>query len=187
MLTDLLIPSYLQLLGALGGWLEKARAQTDCGECRELMAARLAPDMYPLATQVRFACVQVYEGVARLRDEALPDMVDVLLDEGRNASEDPGSLDDALTRIAGATAMLKSLAADALDRDALDPIAHDLPNGMVFDFTAEQYARDWTLSQFYFHVMIAYAIMRKEGIELGKGDYVGHLLPFLRPCTIPTG
>jgi hypothetical protein len=83
--------------------------------------------------------------------------------------------------------MLKSLAADALDRDALDPIAHDLPNGMVFDFTAEQYARDWTLSQFYFHVMIAYAIMRKEGIELGKGDYVGHLLPFLRPGTIPTG
>ncbi|AFN76139.1 hypothetical protein PSJM300_00275 [Stutzerimonas stutzeri DSM 10701] len=58
---------------------------------------------------------------------------------------------------------------------------------MIFHLTAEQYARDWTLAQFYFHVMTAYSILRKEGIELGKGDYVAHMLPYLRPETIPKG
>ena len=58
---------------------------------------------------------------------------------------------------------------------------------MVFDLTAEQYARDWTLAQFYFHVMTAYSILRNQGIELGKADYVAHMLPYLRPETIPKG
>ncbi len=186
MLSDLLIPTYLQMLGALSSWLEKARGQTDCGDCLSLMGARLAPDMFPLATQVRFACVQAYEGVSRLMNQPFPEMVDILRDEGRDAGH-PGTLDDALARIAGTTAMLKALAPDALDRGPFDPVAHDLPNGMVFDFTAQQYARDWTLPQFYFHLMIAYAILRKEGIELGKVDYVAHLLPLVRADSLPKG
>ena len=66
------------------------------------------------------------------------------------------------------------------------PIAHLLPAGMVFDLTAEQYVRDWALPQFYFHVMIAYAILRAEGVDLGKTDYVAHMLRFLRPGTMPS-
>jgi hypothetical protein len=185
MITNLLVPAYVQMLGALSSWLEKAKAQSDCGDCRQLMSARLAPDMYLLATQVRFACAQAWEGVSRLKGESLPAMVETLLDEGRNAAEDAGSFEGALCRIEETIAMLRSLTPDALDRDRLDPVAHALPNGMIFDFSAEQYARDWTLAQFYFHVLIAYAIMRQQGIDLGKGDYVGHLLQFLRPGTIP--
>ena len=64
-------------------------------------------------------------------------------------------------------------------------IAHDLPIGITFDLTAIQYVRDWTLPQFYFHVMIAYAILRAEGIELGKADYVAHMFAYLRPGTMP--
>ena len=41
----------------------------------------------------------------------------------------------------------------------------DLPNGMTFDLTHQQFARDWALGQFYFHVMAAYAILRKEGVR----------------------
>ena len=58
---------------------------------------------------------------------------------------------------------------------------------MVFDLTAEQYARDWTLGQFYFHLMTAYAILRSEGVELGKADYIPHMFPYIRPDTIPNG
>ena len=83
--------------------------------------------------------------------------------------------------------LLDGLAADALDVNAGKPIAHELANGMIFDLTAEQYARDWTLAQFYFHVMTAYSILRNQGIELGKADYVAHMLPYLRPETIPKG
>ena len=58
---------------------------------------------------------------------------------------------------------------------------------MILDLTAEQYARDWSLSQFYFHVMIAYAILRNNNVEIGKADYVAHMFPYIRPETIPKG
>jgi len=53
----------------------------------------------------------------------------------------------------------------------------------VFDLTAEQYVRDWTLPQFYFHVMAAYTILRAQGVALGKADYVAHMFPYLRAGT----
>ena len=56
MLPDMLLPTYVQMLGALSAWLTKAEAQRPGGDGDALLAARLAPDMFPLATQVRFAC-----------------------------------------------------------------------------------------------------------------------------------
>ena len=41
----------------------------------------------------------------------------------------------------------------------------------------------WALGQFYFHVIAAYAIIRKEGVEIGKADYVPHMFAYLRPAT----
>jgi len=184
-LTQLLIPTYIQMLGALSSWLKKAQAQMPEADAQTLLSARLAPDMYPLSTQVRFACVQAQEAVYRLQDKALPHTITALLDEGRNAGEQPGSLADAQTRIDETIALLDGLSRDALDVDADKPLVHELPNGMILDLTAEQYARDWTLGQFYFHVMTAYSILRSEKIELGKADYVAYLFPYIRPETIP--
>lgn len=185
-LTNLLIPTYSQMLRALSGWLAKAEAQMPEGEAEALLSARLASDMFPLSTQIRFACVQAYEGVSRLKGEDFPEVIDILLNEGRNAGEHPGTIAEAQARIDETVAMLDSLPADALDADPATPIAHALPMGMIFDLTAEQYARDWTLPQFYFHVMIAYAILRSEGIDLGKADYVAHMFAYLRPGTMPS-
>ena len=185
-LSDILLPTYVQMLGALSGWLGKARAQMPDGAADALLAARLAPDMFPLATQVRFACVQAQEGVFRLKGEAFPASLDALLNEARGAAERPGSLADAQARIDETVALVEAAALEALDVNAGAPIAHALPNGMVFDLTAERYARDWALPQFYFHVMIAYAILRNQGVELGKVDYVAHMFAYLRPGTMPT-
>jgi uncharacterized protein len=79
------------------------------------------------------------------------------------------------------------LAPDALDGDEDRPVAHEIPNGMIFDLTAGQYARDWALPQFYFHLMAAYAILRSEGVALGKADYIPHMFSFIRPGTMPVG
>lgn len=49
------------------------------------------------------------------------------------------------------------------------PVAHALPQGVIFDLTAEQYARDWALPQFYFHIMTAYFIPAGAGYRTGKG------------------
>ncbi len=183
-LPDLLLPTYAQMLRALSSWLEKAGAgREDGGD--GLLTARLAPDMFPLATQVRFACVQAYEGVARLRDAPLPDAVQTLLAEGRGAGDAPGTLADAQARIAETIAMVEGAAGAMPAVDPARAIAHALPQGMIFDLSAEQYARDWAIPQFYFHVMTAYAILRAEGAALGKADYVAHMFAYLRPGTMP--
>lgn len=186
-LPNLLVPTYVQMLGALSAWLGKAEAQNIDGDDDRLLTARLASDMFPLSTQVRFACAQAQEGVFRLRGQALPASVAMLLDEGRNAAERPGTISDARTRIAETIAVVEAAAMDPFVVDPATPIAHTLPQGMVFDLTAEQYARDWALPQFYFHLMTAYAVLRAQGVELGKADYVAHMFSYLRPGTMPAG
>ena len=186
-LTKLLIPSYTQMLRTLSSWLEKAQNQVAAAEAEALLAARLAPDMYPLSTQVRFACLQAQEATYRLKGEPLPDALDQLAQEGRDGGEQPGSISQAQARITEALTLLEGLTPDALDDGAQRSITIELPNGMIFDMTGDQYARDWALAQFYFHLMTAYAILRSEGIELGKADYVPHMFAYLRPGTMPQG
>ncbi|PZU13033.1 MAG: DUF1993 domain-containing protein [Sphingobium sp.] len=177
----LLVSSCAPMLRSLSTWLDKAGAAG--GDA--LLSARLAPDMFPLATQVRFACVQPREGMHRLAGEEFsPDLI-ALLDEARDGGDRPGTLDDARARIAETLALIDGFAGKA-GADPERPIAHALPIGTTFDLTATQYVRDWVLAQFYFHVMTTYAILRANGVPLGKGDYVAHLLPFLRPAPAAT-
>jgi hypothetical protein len=182
---DVLVPTYRHMLAALSNWLDKAQEQLPADRADLLASARLAPDMFPLATQVRFSCVQAWEAVARLQGQALPGEVQDLLDEGRQAGDHPGTLAQAKQRIAETLAMLGALDPASLDGVSSRPIAHDLPMGITFDLTAEQYARDWALPQFYFHLMAAYAILRAQGVALGKADYVQHMFAYVRPGTMP--
>lgn len=184
-LIEILAPTYVQTLGGLSAWLGKIADGKPGGSGDALLSARLAPDMLPLSTQVSFACVQAQEGVFRLRQEHLPPSIEVLLNEGRNAAERPGTLEEARAKIAATISIVEVAAADAPDIDPATPIVHALPQGMVFDLNAEQYVRDWALPQFYFHVMAAYAILRAQGVQIGKQDYVSHMSAYLRPGTIP--
>ena len=180
-LTDLLVPTYRNMLGTLKGLLDKAEAQLGADKAEALLSARLAPDMWPLATQLRFAAVQAQEGPLRLLGRPQTSLEEVR-NEGRNAGDRPGSMAEAKARIDQALAFLDSLGPDALDAGPADrPIALELPMGLSFDLTAEQFARDWALGQFYFHVIAAYAILRKEGVEIGKADYVPHMFAYVRP------
>lgn len=184
-LKDLLVPTFVPMLGALSTWLSKAEQHGTGDRSAELMQARLAPDMFPLFTQICFACVQAQEAMARLRGQEFPDAIAELRGEGVDAGAKVWTIADAQARIAGSIAIVEAAADDLADVAADMPIAHALPIGMIFDFTAAQYARDWAIPQFYFHVMTAYAILRAEGVPLGKIDYVGHLMPYLRPGTMP--
>ena len=182
-LTKLLVPTYSQLLKALSTWIEKAGKQFP--EKVSLLAARLAPDMFPLSTQVRFSCLQAYEAVAWLKGESFPQVWHDLLEEGRQGGEQPGTLEEATARIRDTLSFIETLGPDAIDAGADRSIALKLPDGRIFDMTGVQYARDWALPQFYFHVMTAYAILRNQGVELGKADYVQHAFVYLRAESAP--
>jgi hypothetical protein len=173
--------SYVQMLGGLKNWLVKAQQQWPAEQAEALLTARLAADMLPLSTQIRFSCVQALEGVYRLQGRDFPPIIDEILNEGRAGGEAAGSIADALARIDQTIALIEGEADEStcLARDA--PIAHALPMGLTFDLNAEQFLRDWSLPQFYFHIVAAYAILRAQGVEIGKADYVGHMFAYLRP------
>ena len=160
-----LLTTYHNMLGSLDGWLAKADTHPG-GDA--LLEARLTDDMFPLARQIRFCC--------NLPGEAMNATSDVAF----GASDiDDTSLSGARERIAATRGMIEGWRAVPLaDDDA--PVILSLANGMTFDLTTAGYVRDWALPQFYFHLMTAYAILRANGVALGKVDYVGYMLAHMR-------
>ncbi len=186
-LTPLLVVSVANQLQALSGWLDKAEAfSVERSESPDrLLTLRLAPDMFPLTTQLRFLAFQAQEPVFRLRGEAVPEAVLQIRQEARDGEERPGTWSEARARVTDAANFLASLGAEEFDAAVDKPIVHELPNGMIFDLSGEQYVRDWALPQVAFHQMIAYAILRQAGVPLGKVDYVPHMFGYFRPGTAP--
>ena len=177
MLYDLTVPAYANGLRALSAQLDKALAWGDANNVGELqfIAARLAPDMFPLAAQVRFTCLQAVQPLARLGVAGAPAL-----------AEDAADFAGLQEQIAATLAWLDTVDAATVDTDPARPISFDLPNGMAFDMDAKSYIRDWAQPQYYFHLVAAYAVMRHMGVPLGKADYVGYMMQYLRPGTAPT-
>ena len=177
MLYDTTVPAYRNGLRALSAQLDKALAwgaDNGVGEL-QLIVARLAPDMFPLAAQIRSSCLQALQPPSRLGATGAPTLPD-----------DASDFSGLQAQIASTLAWLDSVDAATIDADPDRPVSFDLPNGMVFDMTARAYVRDWAQPQFYFHLVAAYSILRHMGVPLGKADYVGYMLAHLRSGTAPT-
>ena len=176
MLYDLTVPAFQNGLKALSGELSKAGlwgADNGIGEL-QFAVARLAPDMFPLAPQVRFTCVQALQPLSRLGGIAIPEL-----------PEDATDFAGMQEQIAATLAILGAVDRTALGEDGDQPVSFDLPNGMIFDMKAFDYVRDWAQPQFAFHRVAAYAVLRHMGVPLGKADYVGYMMRYLRPGTAP--
>lgn len=159
-LADFTLTSFEQMLGTFDHILTKAAADPR-GEA--LMGEKLSDDMYPLATQVRFTTHQVVNTLNRLTGTALP-----------TQDSDHATIAEARAHLSETRELIKNARPEAFVADDTI-VSFDLPNGMAFEMTAAEYVRDWSLPQFYFHIMTAYAILRKAGIPLGKADYVGYI------------
>lgn len=172
------VPTYVQMLKGLSAQLTKAEAfAAEQGLSPEdLIGARLAPDMFPLSTQVRFVCTQASDLLRHLTgaDSFAP-------------AEDATDFEGLRAQLADAVARLEATPASAFDGVAEKMIELKLPNGIVFDMTGAQFVRDWALAQFYFHATTAYAILRHKGVPLGKPDWVSHMFAYIRPGTLPGG
>jgi hypothetical protein len=175
MLYDLTVPAYQNGLKALSAELDRALswgADNGIGEL-QFLVARLAPDMFPLAAQIRFTCTQAVQPLVRLGIPNGPEF-------GEEAADFAGLQD----QIAATLAFLETVDPAVLG-DGDRPISFSLPNGMTFDMSAFDYLRDWAQPQFYFHRVAAYSILRHMGVPLGKADYVGYMMRHLRPGTAP--
>lgn len=177
-LHALAVPTYVQMLKGLGAQLTKGEAYAvEHGLAPDdLIGARLAPDMFPLSTQVRFVCTQSSDLLRHLTgaDSFAP-------------AEDATDFDGLRAQLADAAQRLQATPASAFDGVAEKTIELKLPNGIVFDMTGEQFVRDWALPQLYFHLAAAYAILRHKGVALGKPDWVSHMFAYIRPGTMPGG
>ena len=162
--ADLLLSTYDNMLGSLDAWLAKAAEHG--GDT--LLQAKLADDMFPLNRQIRFVC--------NLPGEAMAGAAGVAYS---SSDIDDETLTAARERIAATRALIKGWRATPFGTDDA-PVELSLANGMTFDLQTDAYVRDWALPQFYFHLMTAYAILRANGVALGKVDYVGYMLAFMR-------
>lgn len=165
------------MLEALDKWLDKAEASN---ELSAAIGKRLAPDMYPLASQLCFACFLAQEVICRLSGKDVPEEVLELRRRGWEIDERPLKASELRAMIADTRARLAALKEGELDQDIDGPIVFSLSDGMTFELDSNEFLEDWTMPQFYFHLCMAYAIFRSNSVPLGKVDYVGHMLRYVR-------
>ena len=160
-LFELLAPTYLQMLQALSAWLAKAEAQRPGGGAESLLAARLAPDMFPLARQVQIATDHAKGVAARLSGRDIPKYED-----------NEATFDELKARIAKTLAFVESVPQGEIDGSEGKEIELTL-GGQPRTFSGIGYLLHQALPNFYFHVTTAYDILRHKGVPLGKRDFMG--------------
>ena len=160
---DASVPVYTRRLKALAAILDKAAeyATQRKIEPATLIQARLYPDMLPLARQVQISCNYAVRGAARLSGA-----------EPMNLDDKAASFDELKALIAKTLEFLKSVDAKkmdgAQDRDITFPVG-DRKQTM----NGGDYLVHYSMPNFYFHVTTAYDILRNNGLEIGKSDFMG--------------
>jgi hypothetical protein len=161
-LYDISIPTYRRGLQNLSSFLDKAAAHakahgTDLSTYAE---ARLAPDMHPFTRQVQMASDGAKGGAAQLAGVKPPSMPDT-----------ETTFPELKTRIAKTIAFLDTLTKDQVD--ARDGATIELPlPGRTMTFTPPDFLMQFSLANFLFHVTTAYALLRAQGVPLGKMDFL---------------
>lgn len=162
-LYDFSVPVLTHGLTNLSAILDKAAAQAADRkfDSTVLAQARLFPDMHPLTRQVQIACDTAKGAAARLAGIEPPKHEDTEL-----------TFADLKARIAKTLDFLKTVTAPQLQGAESRPIEVKFTSG-AWHFTAVNYLTDFVLPNFYFHLSMVYALLRKNGIVVGKSDYLG--------------
>ncbi|SFZ82186.1 hypothetical protein SAMN02983003_0927 [Devosia enhydra] len=157
------VPVYVRLLTALRDNLDKAQAYADEKKFNSdvLVGSRLAPDMHPLSFQVQSATDHVKGSLARLAGRDIPAWPD-----------DEKTLADLKARIGKAVDFANSFSAGDIDGSETRSITLKMRSGEVV-VDGQSYVLTRALPNFYFHVTTAYAILRHNGVPIGKRDFLG--------------
>lgn len=153
-----------KLLGTVDGWLDKATAHGSAKKYdpNVLLQARLAPDMFPLVRQLQAACDQAKYAAGRASGKDIPAHQDT-----------EQTLDEVRKRVASVIAYLDGFS--ARDFEGTDDRLISLPRWEGKSMTAAAYFVEHALPNFFFHLTTAYALLRHNGVEVGKRDFLGAL------------
>lgn len=157
------VPSLKHMLHSLAAILEKAATHADSRKIDPgvFINARLFPDMLPLVKQIQIATDQAKGCAARLAGIDIPKFEDK-----------ETTFDELQARIAKTVAFLEGFKADQIDGSEEREIVLTLHERKL-EFKGREYLLNWVLPNFYFHVTTAYNILRHNGVDIGKRDFLG--------------
>lgn len=156
------VETYVHSLKVLESVLRKGQARAaEAGFPPEnLLSARLAPDMHPLLRQVQIACDLMKSGAARLAGTEIP-----------NHPDDETSFEQLYSRIHKVQEFLESIDANAVEQGA-DRAIEFRVGDRVMKFGGMDFLNRWSLPNLYFHLGMVYALLRHNGVALGKRDFL---------------
>ncbi|WP_324742129.1 DUF1993 domain-containing protein [Tsuneonella sp. CC-YZS046] len=164
-LYDAFVPSCLQLLGSVGGLIDKAEAHCSSGGCApdDLIGGRLYEDMLDFAYQVKSCAVHSAGAIQGVREgQFSPDM-----------SEPPNTFEGLKHRLATAISALEAVSEEEIEGFLGKDMHFIIPGRIDRPFTAENFLLSFSQPNFYFHATTAYGILRMKGLKIGKIDYLG--------------
>ncbi|WP_188565516.1 DUF1993 domain-containing protein [Undibacterium terreum] len=158
------VPVFKQMLNSLSALLSKAEAQATEKkiDASAYLQDRLYPDMFPLLRQVQIACDFAKGTSARLAGVEVPSYED---------SEQ--SFGDLQARIAKTLTFINGLTEEQIAGSEGREIVTQAGTPKEKRFTGQSYLLNYSLPHFFFHTTTAYAILRHNGVEVGKRDYIG--------------
>jgi hypothetical protein len=157
------VPVFAQYLGSLDGLLAKAQAFCAAKKIDEavIAGARLAPDMFPLSRQVQIACDFAKGATARLAGVDVPSWAD-----------DEKTLGDLRARVKKTLDYVQGFKAAQIDGSEGRKIEIKIAGNPV-TFRGQPYLTNFAMGHFFFHTTTAYNIVRHNGVEVGKRDFIG--------------
>ncbi len=157
------VPVFQHMLANLGHILDKGAAHAEARKFdpAAITTYRLAPDMLPFTRQVLIACDAAKNGLARVSGVEAPKF-----DDTEQTFEE---LNARVQKTLDYLATVPASAVDGtVDKDITFPVGRDATRTMK----AQAYLLTWALPNMYFHITTAYAILRHNGVEVGKADYL---------------
>jgi hypothetical protein len=160
---DASVPAFLQILGSLSKILNKAEAHCTAKNIAPevLFGARLYPDMLPLSKQIQLVCDFAAKGCARLTHSEVPTTPDT-----------EKTFEELRARLAKTIDYLKAFKPEQFEgadsREVTFPVG---PASMTLK--GQQFLNNFAFANFYFHAATAHGILRHNGVEIGKRDFLG--------------
>ena len=160
----LIVLEMKKLLGQINSWLDKAAAHATAKkyDVNTLLQARLAPDQFPLVRQFQAVCDQAKYAVGRTTGKDIPSHPDT-----------EQTVDEIRARVASTIAYLDTFTKN--DFESLASRTVTTPRWEGKSMTATDYLVEHAMPNFFFHLTTAYAILRHNGVDVGKRDFLGQL------------